>query len=195
MKIHNTYKEKKLAQRSSKGFTLVETLVSLGIFVTVMTVSVSSLVIVNNAALRAQQMRVLLDNINFAIDSMVRTIRTAEAVACGAVPQGEDCPMGSGFKGEMLYVESTLGQNEDIVYRQSGGVIEKKIGDGSTNWLSMTSSDIEITKLDFYVTGTALNDTDQPIVRIFIAGIAKTKGGQSAPFSFQTAVTPRAPDL
>jgi prepilin-type N-terminal cleavage/methylation domain-containing protein len=184
----------KTQTHNQKGFTLVETLVSLGIFVIVMTAAVSSLVVVNNAALRAQQMRTLLDNITFAMDSMVRTVRTAEAVSCGNTPVLKDCPSGSGKKGASLYVKSTLGQQEDIVYRLQNGTIQKQIGN-SANWLDMTSTEITISKLDFYVTGAEDSGTTQPLVRIFISGVATTKGGQISPFAFQTAVTPRAPGL
>lgn len=179
---------------NQKGFTLVETLVSLGIFVSVMVVSVSSLIIVNNAALRAQQMRTLLDNMNFAIDSMVRTIRTAEAVGCGATPDAGDCPIGSGVKGTMLYVKSTLGQEEDIVYRLQNGIIQKRIGN-TANWIDMTAGDIQISSLDFYVTGSTLGDGVQPFVRLFVEGNAQAKNGQNTPLVFQTAVTLRAGGL
>lgn len=179
---------------NSKGFTLVEILVSLGMFVIVMTAAVSSLVVVNNAALRAQQMRTLLDNINFAMDSIVRTVRTAEGVACGASISAPDCPLGGGVVGTMLFVKSTLGQEEDIVYRLHNGIIQKQLG-GSGVWLDMTSPEIEITMLRFYVVGNTLGDKVQPLVRMFVGGVIKTKNGQSEPFTFQTAITPRAPGL
>jgi prepilin-type N-terminal cleavage/methylation domain-containing protein len=184
----------KTQTHNQKGFTLVETLVSLGIFVVVMTAAVSSLVVVNNAALRAQQMRTLLDNINFAMDSMVRTVRTAEGVACGSSINASDCPIGGGVVGTMLYVKSTLGQEEDIVYRLNNGVIQKQLR-GAGGWLDMTSPEVQITMLRFYVVGNTSGDKVQPLVRMFVGGTIKTKNGQSAPFTFQTAITPRAPGL
>ncbi len=197
-------KTQRQRNNSQKGFTLVEVLVALTLFVIVMTVSISSLMVVNNAARKAQAMRILLDNITFAMDSMTRTIRTADAVSCGATSTPNNCPIDAipKIKGTSLYVDSTLGEGGYITYglNSSGAIVKTVVPKAGTSGsstslvttLEMTSPEIRITKLDFYVDGALPDDYKQPIVHIFISGEARASRDQVTPFSFQTVVTPRA---
>ncbi len=177
-----------------KGFTLVELMVSLALFTIVVLASISALYTVNDASRKVQAMRSTLDNLNFAIESMSRTIRTGSGIVCvgGA---GNNCPFSTGYYSPKsdLIVQSTLGQNTQVEYRCSGcggssGQIQKKTGSGS--WVAITSPEINVQSLSFYVSGVGA-DALQPSVIMFVKGVA-TAGGTTAPFAVQTYISQRA---
>lgn len=69
----------------NQGFSLIEMIVSLGIFAIVVTTAVGSLIVVmsNNQKLQAEQSA--MTNLAFALDSMTREIRMGYAYVCGGV--------------------------------------------------------------------------------------------------------------
>jgi prepilin-type N-terminal cleavage/methylation domain-containing protein len=187
----------------SKGFTLVELMVSLGIFMVVIMAAIGSLYSVNNASRKVEAMRNVLDNLNFAIESMSRTIRTGTDIVCEGSLNGtstNNCTFESAFAspGERISVMSTLGNVGLVEYRwainptTNTGVIEKYV---AGDWVSITAPSIDIQHLSFYVDGaddstTGADDFSQPNVIMLIQGVA-TAEGDSAPFSVQTLVTSR----
>src|SRR4051812_41074937 len=79
------------------GFTLVELLVSLALFTVIVVAAVGSLYTVNQASIRVNAMRTVLDNLNFATESISRTIRTGQNIVCGGVSNvngpTHNCPL------------------------------------------------------------------------------------------------------
>ena len=69
-------------KRTPRGFTLIELLVSVALFSVVMLISVGSLVAMAEAARKAESIKSVLNNLNFAFDSMSRTIRTGYLYHC-----------------------------------------------------------------------------------------------------------------
>src|SRR5437868_2432209 len=80
-----------------KGFTLIEVLVSVMIFSIVMTVALRALLSMSESDRRAEAMKSVINNLNFALDSMVRDIRTGYNYHCGtsgadlSTPGTQDC--------------------------------------------------------------------------------------------------------
>jgi prepilin-type N-terminal cleavage/methylation domain-containing protein len=185
---------------SQSGFTLVELLVSLAIFTIIVVAAVGSLYTVNQASKRVNAMRTVLDNLNFATESMSRTIRTATDLGCGTV--GVDCPMGSSGTADQIVMNSTLGADNgtQIGYRfyQNGnnGEIQKcnlvNGGFSDNTCVSITAPEIDITKAQFFVKGSLTNDSIQPSVMIMIQGIANAAGSSGQPFAVQTLVSQRS---
>lgn len=75
---------KKSSIHNQAGFTLVELMVSLSLFIIVVLALIGSLYTVNDASRRVQAMRTVMDNLNFAMEHMSRNIRTSEAIVCGS---------------------------------------------------------------------------------------------------------------
>src|SRR3989338_5975303 len=76
-------KIKNFHQRKSAGFTLVEMIVALGFFTVIMLVVISVLASVSGANEKARTMRVVIDNLNFAVENMARTLRVGSQYHCG----------------------------------------------------------------------------------------------------------------
>jgi prepilin-type N-terminal cleavage/methylation domain-containing protein len=203
-------KKKQWYNNKQKGFTLVELMVALTLFVVVVMAAVSSLFSVNNASRKVQAMRSVLDNLNFAMESMSRTIRTGNLVVCGGTKNGAypnaggtyNCVFGVDAPGEQLLVHSTLGSDQLIEYRwgtnpdNGHGQIEKRTqdinGNWPDNWLSLTAPEIDVQKLSFYVDGADTTDTSQPNVILFVQGIAAADADNVSPFAVQTYISQRA---
>lgn len=186
-------------KQRNAGFTLVELLVALTLFIIVVMAAITSLYAVNNASRKVAAMRSVLDNLNFAMESMGRTIRTGSVLVCGGggAPAGNpvNCPFPSGTPSSALSLHSTLGREEDIEYRlnTSTNQLEKRIyGVDGTNWLAMTSPEINVQALYFYVNNATAGDVGQPSVMILMQGIATASTGDTTPFTVQTYISQRA---
>lgn len=70
--------------KNRRGFTLIEIIVSLGIFSVVAVVALGALVKIITANKKAQTIQAAVTNINFAIDSMSREIRMGRNHYCGS---------------------------------------------------------------------------------------------------------------
>jgi len=76
----------KSSPTSQFGFTLIEMIVSLGLFSIVITISVGALLVLiaTNEQLQAEQS--VMTNLSFALDSMTREIRTGTNYYCASRP-------------------------------------------------------------------------------------------------------------
>lgn len=191
---------KVFSNKKEEGFTLVELLVALTLFTFIVIAAVSSLYAVNNASRKVNAMRGVLDNLNFAMESMSRTIRTSSNIICdgtGAPVGGtHNCPFPSGTPASRLSMESTLGGESEVEYRLNTTThqIEKRVDEGSGygNWISITSPEIYVQSLKFYVSGADVYDSAQPSVIIMTQGIATATTGDTTPFALHTFISQRA---
>ena len=67
---------------SPQGFTLVEVMVSVSIFVLITTIGIGALMNINNAYKQSRSQRIAIDSLNFVLDSMSRQIRTGSQYSC-----------------------------------------------------------------------------------------------------------------
>src|SRR3954471_17274640 len=65
-----------------QGFTLVEMIVSVAIFMFVMVIAIGSLVSIIGADRKAQSIQSVADNLQFALDDMSRSVRTGIGFSC-----------------------------------------------------------------------------------------------------------------
>lgn len=189
------------AHARQAGFTLIELMVSLMIFVVVVLAAVGSLYAVNTASKKVQSMRSVLDNLTFAIEAMSRTVRTSASVVCGGssnVSGNPNCPFSSQGNNSMLLVSSTLGTQQLVEYRlgvhtNGNGAIQKRFQESGiwTNWISLTAPEINIQKLLFYVDGADPLDGKQSSVQLFVQGEA-VSNNEVSPFAVQTYISERA---
>src|ERR1700754_1216176 len=74
-----------LIPRISQGFTLIEMLVSVAIFVSVMAIALGALLSMSESDRRAQTLKSVINNLNFSLDAISRTARTGTTYYCGAL--------------------------------------------------------------------------------------------------------------
>ena len=147
-------------------------------------------------------MRAVMDNLNFAMESMSRTVRTGTEFTCGGgyPTSPQNCSLAQVSSGQRqpasaLTVKGTLGTTSTIEYSwvldpvSGRGSIQKKIDGGQS--VSITAPEIDVQRLVFYVDG-AENDQKQPSVVIMVEGVATAGDGNTAPFAIQTYLSQRA---
>jgi len=177
---------------TGKGFTLIELMTAVSIFLVVMTISMGAILGIFSANDKVGSLKIVMDNLNFATETMSREIRFGTRYHCGSgdFTLPENCAGGA----DSISFLSNDG-TQQIRYRLSGTSIEKSINAASPSaiYTSVTAPEINIQSLTFYVTGATL-DNLQPRVVIMIKGSAGNKPSSQTEFTMQTAVSQRLLD-
>lgn len=197
--------------KNSKGFTLVEMIVSIGLFTIVLFIATSAFLSVINADRKSRATRIATDNLNLALEDMMRKIKTGDAYGCDA---GGDCTAGKVFSftdqtgvnfiykrgvGSGVIVSGTAPSGcGNAYYTSTQGCLLREDGSVAVPMIA-TSPEIDITSLKFAVSGsTVFSDRAQPVVMVVIDGSIGANlpntAGKSA-FSIQTVVTQRPYDM
>lgn len=182
-----------------KGFTLIEIMVSTSIFMIIMLVALGALISSSNAAKKSQALRSAMDNVNFALESMTRSLRMGSDYACvvGSVSipasANADCSItGSGGSAIVFTPASHAPGSRDSAYtltqRADNTYALQKC---TPNCVDLVSTDVNIEKLTFFVSGSDITDNIQPSIYILIKGNVKVKG-EDNPFAVQTLVSQRS---
>jgi len=188
----------------NRGFTLIEMLISTAIFAVVMVISLGALLAMSESDRKAQTLKSVINNLNFSLDSISRTVRTGSNYQCGA---GGDCastpgtlftftaPGGSSVKYRFENT-TTDASNAATVCGQSGAVVGciARSTDGGVNWAAVTAPEVIITKLSFFLLGTTANDQKQPKLTILLSGYVQATGIRQTVFNLETSVTQRLYD-
>lgn len=201
IKMKNFIKQFK-NKKYNQGFTLVELMVALTLFVFVVLAAVSSLYTVNNSAKRVAAMRAVLDNLSFAVESMSRNIRTGIDIVCEGTQNNSgdpNCRYEEWRGSNRIMLHSTLlqnstGQGQDVEYIYEDETIYKRTNDGSgwTEQVALTAPEVIITNAVFFVDGADPGDRGQPRVVILLRGEARAGVNNVSPFSIQTMVSQRS---
>ncbi|MDP3710121.1 MAG: prepilin-type N-terminal cleavage/methylation domain-containing protein [bacterium] len=179
--------------KSSKGFTLLEMIISIGLFSVIVTTAISVMLQVSNAQLKASNVQTILDNIRFSLELITKEMRTGNSYAVNSA-----CGTGIAFKTSL---------NEDRAYfldASTKTVMRATLTptpadcDGVSGIVQpFTSEDVEIDRLDFQIRGqTSGPDDGQPWVVINLSGKSKgTKYQLDSSLGLQTTITQRIRDL
>ena len=210
---------------TNQGFSLIELLVSLSIFTIVITMAVGTLLVLIDANSKAQNIQSSLTNVNFALDSMTREIRTGTRYFCAtrnSVSNGDstesfattqDCA--ANFNANYISIieggSSLTGGGDprisyyyDNDYDHGGGNIKgtllRRIGNG--DWAPLTSSQVDIQTFGLNVAGTdpasavaSPGRLVQPSVMLVIEGQAGDLAEVDTSFSLQAYIAQRQLDL
>jgi prepilin-type N-terminal cleavage/methylation domain-containing protein len=188
--------------KNSAGFTLIEMLVALSLFMVVMTIALGALLTLIDANKKSHAIQTLMTNLNFVVDDISRNARIGSTYHCSNVGSyqdvsvAKDCSNGK----DRFAFEPTGGSNstidDQVVYRLSGSSasIEKSV-DGGANYFTITSPDITIETLRFYVSGARISDGEQPKVILVISGTAGVEDDIKTEFGIQTTITQRLLDF
>lgn len=188
--------------RTKNGFTLVEMIVSIGLFTTVLFIATSAFLNIVSVDRKSRAVRIATDNLNLALEDMSRRIKTGSNYYCGTVDTGAsaDCQNG----GSTLYFTAQDGLR--VKYTSSGGAIWRWV-QGDAGDTRVTAPEINIVTsggaagLKFFVNGSlpygngAGNDKVQAFVTTVVDG--ELNSGSSLPktrFKVQTTITQRLYD-
>lgn len=168
----------KLEARS--GFTLIELIVAIGVFSTIVSIAVGGFV----RALRTQRQIVGLlsanSNASLVIEQMAREIRTGFDFCRG----GQVCVGTS----ELSFRNSA---GERVTYRIDNGVLERGV---NSVFAPLTASNVSIRHLVFDLSGQDSDDGFPPRITMVMGVSSKELGVAGAVVNMQTTVSARALD-
>jgi prepilin-type N-terminal cleavage/methylation domain-containing protein len=179
--------------KNNQGFSLIELMVATSIFVVIMLSAMGALFSLLDGSKNSRALRISMDNINFAMESMTRSLRMGYDYHC------TDSSNLSFIMQSLESVEDCNAGNDAIAFLPKRGDFVKfgyKLEEdslfkceGPNSCFSMVSPDVKVTDLKFYVFGSE-DPEKQPGVYIIIKGQVKVKD-DNIPFSLQTMVSAR----
>lgn len=188
--------------KKQKGFTLIELMVATSIFMVVMLAATGALMVASNSAREAKALRQSMDNVNYAMDTISRSLRLGSGFYCTStsvylpVYTTQDCSSG-GAAIVFIPANTTTPGQADTMYRLGsiGATTMHEIErcDKNGNCVALTSPTVDITDLKFIVKGsgaTSTGDFNQPNVFIMISGQVYVKN-QNVKFFLQTLASQR----
>ena len=181
----------------SRGYTLIELVVAVGLFALVMTLASGAYLLMIDLNRQAQGIATGINSLSFSLETMTRSIRTGTSYNCGN---------GANYMGDCTYPNGgsnftfTDADGTSVTYARgfqsldgSVGAITKKVGNDT---VTFTDPSVNISSLKFYVSGTTQGDDYQPYVTIVVSGTVSS-GPRKAPQSFtiETGAAMRGIDL
>ncbi len=173
-----------------RGFTLVEIIVSVGLFSVVMLVSTAAYLTIITLDKEARATNELVVNLSFAVDSISRNIRTGESYSCAGV--------GNGTCSQFSFIDS---QKQRVTYLlKENTVAQCVLPQGSTaqcsslDAVSLTDPRITVNALVFDVRGVGVSEFPEPLqprVTVSIRGTMPSAQGRAVQFTLQTSATQR----
>ena len=191
-----SYFKHTLSCKNEAGFTLVELMVSMSLFTIVMFMCMGAILTILDANQKSKNLRSVMDNLNFSLEGMTRTIRFGTNYHCGTgtpVTSPVNCSGGN----STIYVQFIKGITiNQIRYSLVGGCVARSIN-GLTNQC-ITSPDANITALSFRVYNSESyfsGDSFQPKVIIVVSGYVGLKANTRSSFTLETTVSQRTLDI
>lgn len=185
-----TIRDRRQSSVVSRGFTLVELLVAIGVFSIAMLIGVGALLTTVGANHKAQAIQSVMNNLNHAVESVARNIPVGTNYHCGGggiLSAPQDCVQGD------TVIALLSHDGRAIVYEFLNQRLLRSIDGGPA--VAITAPEVVIEEGMFYVRGSAPGDDEQPQVLIKIRGYAGINEKSRSDFALQTTVTQRALDI
>lgn len=188
----------------NKGFTLVETMVSLVLFATVIAIAIGGFV----NALRAQRQVTLLlatqSNVSLSLEQMARDIRTGYlfchdgahvggVATCNIAPEtcvSDGAPDPTFTCTDLNYFSAT---GDNVEYHLRNGSLEKGIGG---TFQSVTGNNVNVKYLTFIIQGNTEGDQWNPriTVTVGVAPSSTDQGLTNSVLNLETSISARPID-
>ena len=207
-----------LKQNTLQGFTLIEVLVAVSLFVTIVTLAMGALFQAQSVNARLQANQTILDGMNLSFETMTRDIRYGSIFYCDttvptpvAVMKRKSCPFDLGTSpGTTIFFMpvDAVDPNDRVGYYASSSKIYKwSYTNGSLDEpRPITSDEVAIDILNFYVTGanttqqavdngseenatSSTPDNLQPIINVAITGSTKVEKTTNEQVKFELQTT------
>ena len=199
-----------------KGFTLIEIMVSVSLFLIVMVIVLGALLSIIEGNKKTQAINNVVNNLNGTVESMIRDIKTGYSYKCG-VARGQIVSSGGSSgcnptipQSSISFISTISGTPRTVQYwieqDDDTGIfgIKKNYCPGNTanpatacqqsgNFKEtyITSPEINVEKMEFYVKSPNAGSGDQPGVFLIIKGTARINPTTLSDFSIQTFISQR----
>lgn len=166
-----------------RGYSLAELIVAIGIFSMVMLIVMGVYLALISYDRQARATNQLASDFSFALDTMVRNIRTGTGYPASC--NNTSCT-------SFAFTDSA---GRAVTYALSGGQVMVTTGGVS---VPLTDPAITITRLNFYVRGVGTTGAEaekQPTAQIIVAGSMDTDSGKEVDFTIEAFATQRLLEL
>jgi prepilin-type N-terminal cleavage/methylation domain-containing protein len=189
--------------KKDKGFTILEVMVAVALFVVIVTFGIGALLNANTVHKKNEKIRSLMDNLNFIVEDMSRNMRTGDSFKCGtgSIPLSlADCPNGGNilaFNNANIAGSWVYAISDDTSFPPYNNIYKSTTGDLSQA-VQLNPEDIEFDDDSGFIVSGALaapGDTEQPYIIIKLSGKIFYKGEEVMPFSVETSVSQRLADI
>jgi Tfp pilus assembly protein PilW len=200
-------KQSKNSHRAStnRGFSLVEMLVAVGIFMSIMTIAISSLISIIGANKKAQAIKSTIDSVTFAVENISREMRMGTGYECSIdnITFNSSCLDASNNNVGGTGVRYINNSKYGIIYKFSNGVLTRVECPGANYSCGLPAVDLisadsgaKINDMRFYIIGAdkefdPIATRTQPRAIITISGLISAKGNNDTSFNLQTSVSQR----
>jgi type II secretory pathway pseudopilin PulG len=205
---------KSMLPKKAQAFSLVEILVVLGLFSSISTLSLGALFNAQAINVHLQETQSILDNVNLSVQTISREVRFGTEFNCISSPTSpyyvmtttHSCPYGvsGATPGNIISFRKSDAVNDldrTAFYVENGVLYKKEFPSGGapSTIVQMTSSEVEIRELTFYVEGaesSLANDFKQPLVVMLLSGVTKPTTITNSPveFNLEIVMSGRQPD-
>ena len=181
-------------QFQKQGFSLIEVIVSIALFSIILTVALGGLLLVIDANRKAKAIKLVVNNLNLAMESMSRELRVGSNICDTEGGTGSSCNTTS-LGSEQIFFTTDRGEDNSM-FEIAGDAVFRRIGPNAAGnpALKLTGSDVTVDNLRFYIRGIGPGDDIQPSVVIVLNGHA-TQADQLVEFDIQTTVSQRKLEL
>lgn len=195
------------------GYTIIETMIAISIFLVVVTIGTGSLLNANLVHHKSEDMRSIMDNLSFVLEDMSRNLRTGYDYQCftsgqSLLPATLSTPRNCDDGWAIAFEEASgtprnpntgVGNYGDQwIYYLSGDGKVFKSENGANTYTQLTPDEVVIDQISGFSVFGAPNftagDTSQPFITIRLVGSITFKGVVT-PFSVQTSVSQRLIDI
>ena len=160
---------------------------SVAVFTVVALIAAGALLAIADANRKAQTFKSVVNNLNFALESVARNVRTGFSYSTSAFPSGVPCP-----NGHQSGISFTSQDNEPVSYYLNGSQIMRKVRSG--NAIGVTAPEVKVERFCFFLAGTGENDNEQPRALMLVGGFMQEKPKLKSRFDIQTFITQRLLD-
>ena len=166
-------------------------IVAIGIFSMVATLTMGSLLILTAAERHVSSVQINQDNVRFSLEAMAREIRTGDTYKTCSGLGSDNCFQ---FRNALQEtIQYCLGTLDNVTYYAecSDSVnsthLLRKVDDEDAH--PITSTDITIDRLEFYLYGVVEDDVFQPRVTIVMKAIALEGQKNETQMNVQTSIS------
>lgn len=192
---------KKENRKLNRGFTIIEMMVALSIFLMVVGIGIGALLNANLISHKSKNLRSIMDNLSFIMEEISRNIRTGYHYQCidDSLILGDphSCADGWGLAFENAFGDPDLEEDQWGYYFFGDKIYKSAQGASPGTFVQLNPSEIVISDSSgFSVLGaeTFPEDNQQPLVIIRLVGNINYRG-IATPFSLQTTISQRVNDF
>ena len=195
--------------KQNKGYTIIETMIAVSLFVVVILSGMSALLNANLLHNKSSNMRSIMDNLSFILEDMSRNIRTGYNYHCfvsgdtipvttsAIVSTPKSCASGWAVAFESQNGSTSNNDDQWLYYISNGKIFKSTIGPyAAASFVQLTPDEVAINAISqFSVLGAEIPSANkqQPFVGIKLVGTITFKNVVT-PFSLQTSVSQRLID-